>query len=358
MATVEGRTTVATGVMRQAVLRGPRALELVETPIPQPRPGEVVVRIRAALTCGTDLKTYRRGHPRIAFGPFGHEASGDVASLGDGVDGLSVGQPVAFVPTAGCGQCGDCRRGRSNLCQSLFDDIALGAYGDFLRLPSRVVRQHLFPKPAHLSYLEAAFLEPLACVVHGWSRLGPMERGLVAVVGLGPIGLLHVYEARRRGLQVIAVGRRPGGLALARRAGAHQVVDATEGDMARMLHALGGQEPDVVIECTGTADVWRSAPHWVAPGGRVLLFGGLAAGTEPAFDATRLHYSEVDLISAFHYRTPDVHEALHLLDSGAIRPADLITGLRSLDGIREVFSDLDRGTGLKYAVLPDGEAWR
>ncbi len=343
--------------MRQAILRGPRALDLVETAVPTSGPGEVVVRIRAALTCGTDLKTYRRGHPRLAFGPFGHEATGDIASTGDGVDGFAVGQPVVFVPTAGCQLCAPCRRGFDNLCETQFREIALGAYGDYLLLPPRVVRRHLFPKPARLTYLEAAFLEPLACVVHGWARLGPIDRGPVAVVGLGPIGLLHVLEARRRGLDVIAVGRRAAGLAMAVRAGARGVIDATNVDPGPALRAMIGAGPEVIIECTGSPDVWRAAPSWAAPGGRVLLFGGLPGESEPAFDATRLHYGEVDLVSAFHYRTPDVHQALHLLEIGAIRPADLITALRSLDGIREVFDDLDRGAGLKYAVLPDGDRW-
>jgi L-iditol 2-dehydrogenase len=343
--------------MRQAVLRGPRTLDLVELPVPTPGPGEVVVRIRAALTCGTDLKTYRRGHPRLAFGPFGHEGTGDVASVGDGVTGFAPGQPVVFVPTAGCQECAACRRGTDNLCETQFDEIALGAYGDYLRLPPRIVRQHLFPKPTNLSYLEAAFLEPLACVVHGWARLDVEAPGVVAVVGLGPIGLLHIHEARRRGFEVIAVGRRPEGREHARRAGAAAVVSARGDDVGATLRGLTGCGPDVVVECTGSIDIWRAALVWVAPGGRVLLFGGLPGGSEPAFDATRLHYGEVDLISAFHYRTRDVHRALELLSAGAVRPRDLITGLRSLDGIREVFDDLDHGTGLKYGVLPNGNGW-
>src|SRR5579875_3144442 len=142
-----GPTSESAGVrrrrmmVRQAVLRAPYELTLRDVPEPDPGPGEVVVRIRAALTCGTDLKTYRRGHPRVPFGPFGHECAG-------------------------------CRAGRENLCETLFDEIAVGAYADAIRLPARIVRRHLLPKPAPLSYIEAAFLEPLACVVHGWRRLG------------------------------------------------------------------------------------------------------------------------------------------------------------------------------------------
>lgn len=331
-------------------------LDLVDTVVPSPGPGEVVVRIRAALTCGTDLKTYRRGHPRVAFGPFGHEASGDIAATGEGVEGFSPGQPVAFVHTAGCGGCEPCRRGHENLCATLFEEIALGAYGDFLRLSARIVRRHLFPKPQSLSYIEAAFLEPLACVVHSWERLGPAAGSQVVVVGLGPIGLLHIHEARRRGHEVIAVGRRKAGLALAERAGAGHTLDSSKVEVGRALHTLTGGGPDLIIECTGSPEVWNAAPDWSAPGGRVLLFGGLPGDSQVTFDAARLHYGEVDLVSAFHYCTADVRQALDLLATGAVRPYDMITGARPLDGIGAVFQDLDRGIGTKYAILPEAEA--
>ncbi len=344
--------------MRQAVLRGPRVLDLEHAPVPQPGPGEVIVRIRAALTCGTDLKTYRRGHPRLRYGPFGHEGSGDITALGEGVTGFVVGQPVVFTPTAACGICEPCRRGRENLCTTLFDEMALGAYGDMVRIPARIVRRHLFPRPEGLSYIEAAFTEPLACVVHGWRRLGPVNGDRVAVIGTGAIGLLHVREAARRGMEVAAVGRRPAGLDLAVRFGAARMIDAREVDPGQGLREAFGDGPDIVIECTGSLEIWRTAPSWAAPGGRVLLFGGLPSGSEPAFDAGRLHYGEVDLVSAFHYCTVDVIESLNLLASGAVTPGEMITGLRPLDDIRQVFADLDRGVGLKYAVLPEGTQWR
>jgi L-iditol 2-dehydrogenase len=341
--------------MRQAILRGPRALELAEVPAPAPASGEVVVRVRAALTCGTDLKTFRRGHPRLPFGPFGHEAAGDVEAVGEGVCHVAPGQPVVFVPTAPCGACAPCRRGRENLCAHLFDAVALGAYADAIRLPARVAARHLFPKPEGLDYAEAACLEPLACVVHGWRRLGGV-RGTVAVVGVGPVGLLFVQLAADQGLEVVAVGRRPEGLARARACGAARVVDAAGGvDVGEALRAAGdGDGPAVLVDATGAQAVWEAAPDWVAPGGRVLLFGGLAGGSRPAWDATRLHYSEIDLISAFHYTTADVHEALGLLAAGRIRPGLLIASRRPLSALREVFDELDRGAGPKYAVIPDG----
>jgi len=343
--------------VRQAVLRAPYELTLRDVPVPHPGPGEVVVRVRAALTCGTDLKTYRRGHPRVPFGPFGHEAAGDVLAAGQDAEGFLAGQAVVFTPTAPCGTCGGCRTGRENLCETLFEEIAVGAYADAIRLPARIVRRHLLPKPASLSYIEAAFLEPLACVVHGWRRLGTPPGPRVAVVGTGSIGLLHVREARRRDLEVVAVGRRAAGRDQAIRAGASHVIDAGGADVGASLRDIWPGGPDVVIECTGSEPVWRAAPSWAASGGRVLLFGGLPGGTMPAFDATRLHYGEVDLIAAFHYGTEDVHDALALLSSGAVRPRDLVTGVRPLAAIVETFRDLDAGIGAKYAVLPEGSAW-
>lgn len=349
--------------MRQAVLREPRRIELVNRAIPEPGPGEVLLRVCAALTCGTDLKTYRRGHPRLPFGPFGHECAGVVAATGPGVRTVREGDEVVPTPTAPCGACPSCRAGRENLCERLFEGIVLGAYADYLLVSPKVAATNLLPKPAHLSYIEAAFLEPLACVVHGWARLGPAPVEQAAVVGLGAIGLLYVALARSRGARVIAVGRRPERLDLARRLGADATVDTSAFDGAAddagraIREASGGQGPDVVIECTGAEQVWTRAPGWTRRGGRVLLFAGLPGGTRPAIDATRLHYDEIDLVGSFHYRPPDVAEAHRLLAEGRIGVRPIVSGVRDLAAIAGVFAALDRGEGVKYAVLPEAAAW-
>lgn len=346
-------TLESPSIMRQAVLREPRHIELVRRPVPSPAPGEVVLRVRAALTCGTDLKTYRRGHPKVPFGPFGHECAGDVVAVGRGVARVHEGDAVVPTPTAPCGECPACRAGRENLCERQFDGIVLGAYADFLLVSGKVAATNLLAKPSGLSYIEAAFLEPLSCVVHAWDRLRPAAVGHVAVVGLGGIGLLHVRAARAYGARVIAVGRRAERLALAQRLGADAVVDTEHDDVTEAIReATGGAGADVVIECTGNPRLWVDVASWARRGGRVLLFAGLAAGARVAFDAARLHYDEVDIINSFHYRPPDVEEAHRLLATGAIDVRPIISGVRDLTNIVDVFASLDRGNGVKYAILP------
>ncbi len=342
--------------MRQAVLKSPRVLALEDRPVPQPRAGEVLLRVRAALTCGTDLKTYRRGHPRLPTGPFGHECAGDVVAVGPGVEGVRAGDAVMFVPTAPCGRCSACRAGAENHCERLFDGIVLGAYADYLLISPRVAARHLLPKLASLSYIEAAFLEPLACVLHGWRRLAPAESSTVAVVGLGSIGLLQILTGRAMGHRMAAVGRRPERLALARRLGAIPL-EIEQGEVREQLAGAFGTPPDAVIEATGTDYIWERAPDWVRPGGRVLLFGGLAGGSDVTYDADRLHYGEIDLISAFHYTPADVADAAAWLGERRIDVRPIISDVRPLDDVVGVFAELDRGGPVKVALMPEAAEW-
>ena len=341
--------------MRQAHLTAPRTIEWRESNAPKPGPGQLLVRIRAALTCGTDLKTYRRGHPKLRYGPFGHEASGDVIAIGKEVDRFAKGDAVMWVQTAPCGECEKCAGGLENLCEHLFDDIALGAYGDELLLPAKVVRQNVYKKPEKLSYIEAAFLEPFACVVHGWNvlRRADARRPLpadVAIVGAGTIGLLHLIYAVRAGVNATVIARGPERGALAAALGAKRIVDA---DDASAVEALTGSA-SAVIECAGTQPTWTLAPALARTGGRVLLFSGLPSGAQAQFDAAKIHYGEVALLGAFHFTPADVREAYELLGRGGIDVKPLVSGVEKMDDIVDVFERLDRREGHKFALVPNG----
>ena len=346
--------------MRQAVLTAPKTLEWHDGTQPQPRPGEVIVRIRAALTCGTDLKTFRRGHPKLAFGPFGHEASGDIAALGEGTSGFTIGDPVMWVQTAPCGSCARCASGAENLCERLTDDMALGAYADYLRLPAHVVVRNLFPKPPGLSYIEAAFLEPFACVVHGWEVL--RRRGLrepapsrLAIIGAGTIGLLHLAYARHLGIPTTVFARHQNRLELATKLGAAATVMADFDS----LPAESAASFPIVIESGGTPESWQEAVRLAAPGGGVLLFSGLPKGSHVPLDATRAHYDELTLLGSFHFTPQDVREARALIIAGIVPARELISGVLPLGSLGQAFAWLDNRTGFKYALVPgpDTPAW-
>lgn len=344
--------------MRTAYLEAPRRLLLREVPVPTPGPGQVLVRIRVALTCGTDLKTYRQGHARLPIpGPFGHEGAGEVVAVGAGVEGVRPGERVVWLPTAPCGACRSCLAGRGNLCARLFEPerVALGTYADGLLLPANIVQRHLFSIPPGVPDRVAALLEPLACAVRGVHRLGRVDD--VLVIGGGPMGLLLGLVLQANGASVTLLARRPVGAACARAFGA-TVVEGSLEERTAEVRALRPGGFAGVVECTGQVGVWEAALQFAAPGGRLLLFGGLPSGAHVTFDAYRLHYEEVDVVGSFHYDTEDARAAYALLPQLAEPLVRLVTHTHPLEGIVSLFEALDRGmNALKVAVVPDGRRW-
>jgi L-iditol 2-dehydrogenase len=330
-----------------------RRIELQEEPVPQPPAGGLVVRVRAALTDGTDLKTYRRGHPKMPMPTrFGHEFSGDVFAIADDVTGFACGDAVMCAHTAPCGKCFWCRRDQPELCESIMRAMILGAYADFIAVPERVVDQNCFHKPADVSYAEGAFLEPLACVVHSLAALGPAPDTTVAVLGNGAFGVLHALLLAREGINVLLFGRRPERLALGRELGlpSFDVGDAAIRDV--VLDRTEGRGADAAIECTGSLEMWESALSLVRRGGRVSFFAGLPGDARVSFLAARLHYDEVQLLAPFHFRPADVRAAFELIAAHVLPLNRLITHTAPLSNIVDMFAKLDAGDGMKALIEP------
>lgn len=340
---------------RQAVLFAPGDLRLCGFTPPRPGAGEILLQIKCALSCGTDLKTYRRGHPMWHLPtPFGHEFSGVVIEAGEGVSDFKPGDAVMAAPTAPCGNCFHCRHGQENLCPQAMDKMVMGAYADFLLLPSHVVARNAFIKPPSLSFAEAALLEPLSCVVHAHALARPEPHESVLIIGAGAFGLLHMLALRAAGVREIAVaGRGDARLEWARRMGADYVIDASAPDAAaKAAHLNEGYGPDLVIECTGQVGGWRDALERVRRGGRVVFFGGCPAGTKLEIDTRRMHYDNLTLISPFHFRPRDVRRAWELLAAGTLGAGQIINAERPLTELAAVFAMLERGEALKCAVVP------
>lgn len=340
--------------MRSAILVEPKRIELRGVPMPQPSPGAIVVRVRAALTDGTDLKAYRRGHPQMPMPtPFGHEFSGDVAAAGEGVTRFSVGDPVMSVHSAPCGTCYWCEQDEEELCESVMATKILGAYAEYIEIPKHIVDRNCYPKPGDLSYAVAAFLEPLSCVVHSVRFADIPEGSTVLVMGDGGFGLLHAALLVREGMRPILAGRRDERLRLARRFGVTDTIDARREDINfRVRELTEGRGADALIECTGREEVWESAPVMVRRGGIVSFFGGLPSTARVSFLAARMHYDEVRLVSPFHFTPRAVRRAYDLLASRAIDPAPLVSGSVELERIADVFERLDSGDGIKFAIQP------
>jgi L-iditol 2-dehydrogenase len=344
------------GKARQAVLYAPGRLELRDFSPPRPGPGELLVKIECALSCGTDLKTYRRGHPLFPMPtPLGHEFSGVIVELGEGVERFEAGDAVMAVPSAPCGRCFLCRRGQENLCAQVAERIVAGAYADYLLLPAHVVGRHTFKKPDHISFETAALLEPLSCVFHALELAHTRSCEAALIVGAGPFGLLHLIVLKARGVrQVVVAGRRSNRLQCARELGADQVVDVEREELAAVAARLnGGWGPDLVIEATGLVAGWEQALRWVRRGGRVIFFGGCQPGTVVPLDTRRMHYDNLTLVAPFHFRPRDVLAALQALSGQGLPGLErIIDARRRLDQLPEVFMLLEQGAALKCAIIP------
>jgi L-iditol 2-dehydrogenase len=345
----------ATAQSRQAVLVAPSQLELRDVTPPRPGPGEILLKVECALSCGTDLKAFHRGHPMWPMPtPFGHEFAGIVASVGEGVANFRVGDALMAAPTAPCGICFYCSRDQENLCAETMRRMVLGGYADYLLIGAHVVARNAFAKPSHLRFEEAALLEPLSCVVHAHQLSRPETSETVLVIGAGAFGLLHTMVLKTAGVgEVIVAGRGKKRLEWAADLGADRVLDVDQTGAAQAIAELNnGYGPDLVIECTGQVAGWADAFARVRRGGRVIFFGGCPVNTSLNIDTQRMHYDNLTLLAPFHYRPRDVRKAFDLLSDGRLQADRIITARRRLAELGEVFAMLEQGAALKCAVIP------
>ena len=334
---------------------GPEHIELREVPLPEPKAGELLVKIRAATTCGTDVKTYRRGHPK--FPPpfvFGHEFGGDVVGVGKGVANFRAGMRVTANVFAECGTCFYCLRGQGNLCENLIYNF--GAFAEYMIIPESIVRKTTFEIPSHISYAEAALLEPLVTVVHGWHKVATKPGETVAIIGAGgPISLMFIQLLKISGVEkIIAIGRSSVRLNIARELGATEIVNAKEVDATKAVRNLtDGYGADAVIECAGKKDTWESSVDMVRKGGRVLWFGGLPGGEKVELDAARLHYGEIDLLNMHGGTAGNAQEAFDLIATGKLDMKPLLNGELPLRQVEDALQKMIAGEVVKMVINPE-----
>lgn len=336
---------------------GPQDIRFEEVSIKPLAEGEVLVKVESALTCGTDVKTYRRGHPvlikSIPSG-FGHEFSGKIAKIGKNVEGFEVGDRVVAANSAPCGNCFFCKREEFNLCENL--DLLNGAYAEYITIPAVIVKKNLLKLPEGLSFDKAAFCEPLANVVHGVERTEIKPGQTVGIIGIGPIGLMFAKLAKLKGAKVIAAGRNPVKLKLAEEfAEADEVVDLNKYPNPEKIFLSFTEENkglDVAVECVGLPSIWERMYSLVRPGGTVHFFGGCKSGSTVTLDTTRMHYGDIKIMSVFHHTPKYFRQALELIASGQVPVEKLITEIIGLEDLQSAMEKHMDGDAIKFLVKP------
>jgi len=327
--------------MRAAVLRGKEDLRIEDVPVPIAGPGELVLRVGAALTCGTDLKVYRRGyHAKMLTLDrlFGHELAGTVVQVGEGVTKFAFGDRVLPLNSAPCDACFFCLNDQQNLCDDLLFNN--GAYAEFIRIPARIVEKNTLPIPDGIPFEHAALTEPLACVIRGLEESNATAGQTAIVLGAGPIGLLFIRAASLLGLHVIAVVKRKDQVATAKHFGAEQVLrisDVPDPIAAACALTPSGRGADIVFEAVATPEAWQWAVQMARKGGLVNLFGGPPSGTTISLDTNLIHYSDLTLKASFHHTPATARRAFDLITSGRFHAQDFLTGTATIEDLPNVF---------------------
>lgn len=341
--------------MLAAVLYGREDLRLETRDDPQAGAGEMVIKVGAATTCGTDLKVWRRGgHAKMLKPPtlFGHEAAGTIAQVGAGVTGWQVGDRVVANNSAPCWHCFFCQRQEFSLCPQLTWNN--GTFAEYLRVPAPIVQHNLLRVPGDLALELAAMTEPLACVLHGVARSNAKTGDRVVVIGDGAIGLMFVAVLAQRGCEVWLFGGNPSRLQVGTALGAQRVWNYHDHpQMPTIVKGLTeGWGADVVIEATGVPAVWETAIACGRPGATINLFGGCPKDTTITVMTEQLHYSELTLKGVFHNTPLYVREALALIAQGEIEWSLLVSDHRPLQDLSQTFDDMLHRRVIKVAMKP------
>ena len=355
--------------MLAALLYGQEDLRLEQVPDPSPAAGEVVIRVNAATTCGTDLKVWRRGgHAKMLRPPtlFGHEAAGTIVALGAGVTDWQVGDRVVANNSAPCLNCFFCRKHEYSLCQNLLFNN--GTFAEYLKIPAPIVQQNLLPIPDDLPFALASMTEPLACVLHGAARANVKPDDRVVILGDGAIGLMFVAAlASGQGewsqdpanqspfTEVFLFGGNDQRLQIGEKLGAvktfnYKQVEDVPGLVKQLTDGWGA---DVVIEATGVPSVWELAIACARPGATVNLFGGCPRDSTITVNTDQLHYSELTLKGVFHNTPQYVRAALNLLASRTLPLELLLSGEQPLTQLGNVFEAMKQRQVVKVAIVPE-----
>lgn len=343
--------------MKAGLLNAPNDLSFETVPDPSLRSGDILIKVKAATICGTDIRIFRGRKTAGVRYPsiLGHEFAGEIVDNG-GQSAFQCGDAVAVCPAIPCGYCDHCKRGYENICQNL---TAIGyeidgAFAEYIRIPANAVHsRNIFKLPENLSWENAALIEPLSCVLNGQEKIEVGVGDVVVILGAGPIGLLHVKLARHSGASRIIVSepnaqRRQTALA----AGADVVVDPIDDDIGAIVRErTGGLGADKVIVAIGVPKLANDALSLVRHRGKVSLFAGFSKGEMAPMDVNLIHYNEIVVTGSFGLNRLQFEKSLKMIASGQIEVESMLTHRFELRDISEALATAERGDAVKVAVV-------
>jgi threonine dehydrogenase-like Zn-dependent dehydrogenase len=351
-------------MMKAAVFRKPGHIEVTEIDRPVAGPGDVLVRVRAASICGTDLRIMQHGHFRIEPGQsrvLGHEVAGEIVEVGGDVSGWSVGGRVGVTPNVGCGRCRQCRAGLNQMC-STYDAFGItidGGFQEYMLVPAWALeRDNLSRLPDGMPYEIAALVEPMSCCLSGQRKVDLKASDSVLIIGAGPIGCFHAVLAKLRGSQQVMVANtRRTRLEIAGVLGADELIAVGEVDLhARVMELTEGEGADVVITCVSKPEVIESVTGLMARNGRANVFSGLGKSEHPRIDVNALHYRAQTLTGTTGSSIQDYRDTLEIIDTSGVDLSPIISRRFRLDEIEDAMEHSRSGQGMKSIILFEGES--
>ena len=347
--------------MKAAVFHEPGRIEVEDIPEPELLEDEVLIRVRAASVCGTDLRISKHGHFKIPGGTrrvLGHEVAGDIVAVGSRVRGYAEGMRVTVTPNVGCGTCRHCRAGDNNMCADYeaFGISIDGGFEEYLRVPGfALARGIVFHIPDGVDYEEAALVEPFSCCYRGQRALKVGYEDTVLIIGAGPIGTFHLLLAKLAGARkVIVSDLAPARLEAAARHGADVTVNPGETDLAQdVMDETGGRGADVVITAVSSAAIQAQAVQLLATHGRLNFFAGLGSGGTAEIDTNRVHYKGLVLTGTTGSSNADYEASMALVGQRRVDLSPLVTGRFPIERITDAMAHAASGDGMKATIRLD-----
>lgn len=343
--------------MKAAHFLGPGQMEVREVPKLEIGDGEVLLKVAACAICGTDVRIFQFGHPKVKPPHItGHEISAEIVEVGKGVEGYKIGDKVSVITVISCGRCHYCRRGLQNLCpdQEYIGYHFPGGFAEYLKIPKAGVdKGNLLVLPPDMDLLEASLVEPLSCAVNGQSYLNIGFGETVLVIGSGPIGCMHVELAKNRGAGKIIIADISGErLNLAKRVQADYYINSAEKNLKdEVLTITDGLGADVIIVAASSGSAQEQALEMIAPQGRISLFGGLPKDKPTIqFNSNTVHYKEIGVFGVFASNASQYEEAAKLIYSKRVNAKGLITHVVPLEKVVEGIQLVKEGKALKAVV--------